>query len=170
MAKLKESLWLNRYMLSLFGVKDLKALSENLKDSRLEGYNEQNRSRLHEELVAKLYASELISAEELRQYDENIYRHTQRMSKNRGEVITWYELQISEDDLALTDFRKVQDWQEIATRLLQGYCEKSYNFARQDFLKDKMETAILTPSHDNFFDEYQHFYILFWCRLRNMLR
>jgi hypothetical protein len=89
MAKLKESLWLNRYMLSLFGVKDLKALSENLKDSRLEGYNEQNRSRLHEELVAKLYASELISAEQLRQYDENIYRHTQTISKNRGEVITW---------------------------------------------------------------------------------
>lgn len=88
MAKLKEALWLNRYMLSLFGVKDLKALSEDLKDSRLEGYDEQNRSRLYEQLVAKMYTSG-ISAEQLRQYDENIYRHTQRISTNRGEVITW---------------------------------------------------------------------------------
>lgn len=88
MAKLKEALWLNRYMLSLFGVKDLKALSEDLKDSRLEGYDEQNRSRLYEQLIAKMYTSG-ISAEQLRQYDENIYRHTQTISTNRGEVITW---------------------------------------------------------------------------------
>lgn len=88
MAKLKEALWLNRYMLSLFGTKDLKTLAEDLKDSRLEGYDEQNRSRLYEQLKNKLYTSG-ISAEQLRIYDENIYRHTQAISTNRGEVITW---------------------------------------------------------------------------------
>lgn len=88
MAKLKEALWLNRYMLSLFGTKDLKTLAEDLKDSRLEGYDEQNRSRLFEQLKNKMYTSG-ISAEQLRIYDENIYRHTQAISTNRGEVITW---------------------------------------------------------------------------------
>ena len=68
---------------------------------------------------------------------------------------TWYRLLISEDELTLRDFRKVGEWQEIATRLLQGYCEKSYNFERSDYLKDKMETAVLTSGHDNFFDEYE---------------
>ena len=91
MAKLKEALWLNRYMLSLFGgeVRDLKALSEHLKDSRLEGYNEQNRSHLHEQLISRLYSSENLTAEQLRVYDENIYRHTKRISDSRSEPITW---------------------------------------------------------------------------------
>jgi hypothetical protein len=42
MAKLSSSLVLNKYILNLFGVTDLEALSLNLKDSSLEGYDENN--------------------------------------------------------------------------------------------------------------------------------
>jgi len=75
--------------------------------------------------------------------------------KGAKQMETWYMLLISEDELVLRDFKKVAEWQEIATRLLKGYCEKSYNFESNDYLKDKMETVVLTSDHDNFFEEYQ---------------
>lgn len=91
MAKLKETLWLHRYILSLFGgeVRDLKVLAADLKDSRLEGYNEQNRSLIYEQLVARLYANDKLTQEQLRTYDENIFRHTQTISAVRSEPIQW---------------------------------------------------------------------------------
>ena len=91
MATLKETLWLHRYILSLFGgeVRDLKALAADLKDSRLEGYNEQNRSYIYEQLVTRLYASDKLTQEQLRAYDENIFRHTQTISAVRSEPIQW---------------------------------------------------------------------------------
>ncbi|MDX2067065.1 MAG: DEAD/DEAH box helicase family protein [Haliscomenobacter sp.] len=91
MAKLKDILWLHRFILSLFGgeVKDFKAFASDLKDSRLEGYNGQNRSLIYEQLVGRLYASDQITVDQLRTYDENIYRHTQTISTLRSEPIQW---------------------------------------------------------------------------------
>jgi len=89
MAKLSSSLVLNKYILNLFGVTDLEALSKDLKDSSLEGYDENNISHLHHALVARLYSNANLPKELLLQYDQNIYSHTQTISEKRNEPIKW---------------------------------------------------------------------------------
>ncbi len=89
MAKLSSSLVLNRYILNLFGVTDLEALSKDLKDSSLEGYDENNVSHFHHALVAKLYSNVYLPKDLLLQYDQNIYSHTKRISGKRHEPIRW---------------------------------------------------------------------------------
>ena len=89
MAKLSSSLVLNKYILFLFGVTDLEALSKDLKDSSLEGYDENNVSRFHHALMAKLYHNDYLTKELLLQYDQNIFSHTQNISDKRHEPIRW---------------------------------------------------------------------------------
>lgn len=89
MAKLSSSLVLNKYILSLFGVTDLEALSRDLKDASLEGYDENNISHFHHALVAKLYSNANLPREQLLKYDQNIFSHTQAISEKRLEPIKW---------------------------------------------------------------------------------
>jgi hypothetical protein len=89
MAKLSSSLVLNKYILNLFGVTDLEALSKDLKDSSLEGYDENNVSRFHHELVVRFYSNANLPKELLAQYDQNIYSHTQAISEKRDKPIKW---------------------------------------------------------------------------------
>ncbi len=89
MAKLSSSLVLNKYILNLFGVTDLEALSLDLKDSSLEGYDENNISYFHHALVARLYSNANLPKELLLQYDQNIFSHTQAISEKRIEPIKW---------------------------------------------------------------------------------
>lgn len=87
--RLSNALLLNKFMLSLFGVASLEALSEHLKDPALEGYDEDNISHFYQAIVARPIANEELTAEQLLKYDNNIYRHTAAISKNRGEQIRW---------------------------------------------------------------------------------
>jgi hypothetical protein len=89
MVKLSSSLVLNKYILNLFGVTDLEALSLNLKDSSLEGYDENNISHFHHALVARFYSNANLPKELLLQYDQNIFSHTQTISEKRNEPIQW---------------------------------------------------------------------------------
>ncbi len=89
MAKLSSSLVLNKYILNLFGVTDLEALSMDLKESSLEGYDENNISHFHHALVARLYSNTNLPATLLLQYDQNIFSHTQAISEKRDEPIKW---------------------------------------------------------------------------------
>lgn len=89
MQKLSSALVLNKYVLSLFGVKDLAALSENLKDSALEGYDENNVSHFYHTLVARMYSNPNLPKELLYQYDQNIYGYTRAISAKRQEPIRW---------------------------------------------------------------------------------
>lgn len=89
MAKLSSSLVLNKYILNLFGVTDLEALSLDLKDSSLEGYDENNISHFHHALVARFYSNANLPKELLLQYDQNIFSHTQTISEKRNEPIKW---------------------------------------------------------------------------------
>lgn len=89
MAKLSSSLVLNKYILNLFGVTDLEALSVDLKDSSLEGYDENNVSHFHHALVARFYSNANLPKELLLQYDQNIFSHTQTISEKRNEPIKW---------------------------------------------------------------------------------
>ncbi len=89
MAKLSSSLVLYKYILSLFGVTDLTALSNNLKDSLLEGYDENNVSHFHHALIAHFYGNANLPKELLLHYDQNIYSHTKEISEKRDATIKW---------------------------------------------------------------------------------
>ncbi len=89
MAKLAASLVLNKYILNLFGVTDLEALSRDLKDSSLEGYDENNVSNFYHSLVARFYSNTNLPKDVLLRYDQNIYSHTQAISEKRTELIKW---------------------------------------------------------------------------------
>jgi hypothetical protein len=89
MAKLSSSLVLYKYILHLFGVTDLEALSRDLKDASLEGYDENNISRIHHALVARLFANSNLPSTLLLQYDQNIFSHTRTISAKRSEPIKW---------------------------------------------------------------------------------
>lgn len=89
MTKLSSALVLNKYILHLFGVKDLEALSENLKDAALEGYDENNVSHFYHTLINRFYSNSNLPKELLYQYDQNIYSHTRTISQHRSEPIKW---------------------------------------------------------------------------------
>ncbi len=84
-----QRLVLNRWFLSLLDVVTFDDLAKDLKDVRLEGYDENNVSRFYHVLVTRLFAHSGISNEQLLRYDENIFAHTQRISEKRDERIAW---------------------------------------------------------------------------------
>lgn len=88
-AKLQEALVLFKYILNLFGCKDLAALSENLKDPALEGTDDEGVSRLFHALKLHLYTEVGIKNEKLLEYDHHIVRFTKEINENRREKITW---------------------------------------------------------------------------------
>ena len=86
---LSNSLVLNRFILNLFGTRSLRELSENLKDPAYEGYTEDGVSIFAEQLKSRLYVGHEITEEMLLEYDHNIFKHTQEISKNRDREIKW---------------------------------------------------------------------------------
>ena len=86
---LTNSLVLNRFILSLFGTTSLADLSEHLKDPANEGYRDDGISFFAERLKAGMYIGNDITEEMLLEYDHNIYKHTQTISKKRGKEIKW---------------------------------------------------------------------------------
>lgn len=87
--RLSQALVLNKYMLSLFGCTSLEGLAVNLKDAALERYDENNVSLFYHEIMNRMYGSPNFTAEQLLQYDQNIYTATQQISEKRSETIKW---------------------------------------------------------------------------------
>ena len=88
-AKLQEALVLFKYILNLFGCKDLAALSGDLKDPALEGVDDEGCSRMFYTLKKYLYTDVGISEQELREYDRHIVKYTKEINERRTEKITW---------------------------------------------------------------------------------
>lgn len=88
-AKLQEALVLFKYILSLFGCKDLAALSGDLKDPILEGVDDEGTSRMFYALKRHLYVDVGISEQELSEYDSHIVKYTKEINEYRTEKITW---------------------------------------------------------------------------------
>ena len=78
-----------KYILSLFGCRDLSALSENLKDPALEGIDDEGTSKIVHALKAHLYIGYEINEAMLLEYDRSIVKHTQAINENRKDKITW---------------------------------------------------------------------------------
>ena len=87
-ARLQEALVLHKYILNLFGCKDLEAMSRDLKDPALEGVDDEGVSRLYYALKQHMYDIH-IPQEKLFEYDQNIVRHTNEINERRPEKIQW---------------------------------------------------------------------------------
>lgn len=87
--KFSQRLVLNQWALGLFEVQTLEQLVGELKDSHLEAYDENNVSLFHRVLTARLFERGELSNEVLLGYDENIYRHTQRLNAHRPQALRW---------------------------------------------------------------------------------
>ena len=88
-AKLQEALVLFKYILSLFGCKDLAAMSNDLKDPVLEGVDEEGTSLICHKLKAHLFLDVGISEQKLLEYDRHIVKYTREINEHRTEKITW---------------------------------------------------------------------------------
>lgn len=84
---------LNQWLLSLFDVKRFEQLAEHLRNEKLEGMDENNVHHFHHALTAQLFNLTKLPTELLLEYDQNIVKHTQRLSERRitrGEApIVW---------------------------------------------------------------------------------
>lgn len=92
--RLEGGLVLHHYLLSRFGVNSLEELAEGLKEAKLEGFEEDNISKLHFALLQKLTPirhreAHLLTDAELLRYDLNIYTHTAALNAGRERPITW---------------------------------------------------------------------------------
>lgn len=82
--KFDQKLVLNQWLLDLFEVPSFDNLAEDLKDPSLEGFDEDNVSRFHHVIVARLFQRQELGKDLLRAYDENIVRHWQAITQNRN--------------------------------------------------------------------------------------
>lgn len=98
MANFHETLVLNKYLLSLFGIDSIgkKIVGKNgvelfteLKYSINEGYTEEGNTIYLQSLLNHQYPTEQLNKDMLREYDDNIVRFTKEISESREELITW---------------------------------------------------------------------------------
>lgn len=87
--KLSQDLVLNRYLLSLFGCADFEGMAQYLKDSHLEGYDENNVTKFHHALKMRLLDTEKLNKDLLFEYDQNIVSYTLAISEYREDVVKW---------------------------------------------------------------------------------
>lgn len=67
---------------------------------------------------------------------------------------SWYEILIPPDRLELSNISQIQEWQELATSLLKLYCERVYNYHKNEYYSDRMTSDVIDASHPNFISEY----------------
>jgi hypothetical protein len=80
--KFNQMLVLNRYIISLFGVENIKELTDDMKDTRLEGVDEEGKSLFFHHLTMRLFDNPDLPNEKLEEYDANIMRHTAALKRD----------------------------------------------------------------------------------------
>ncbi len=87
---IKNNLILFEYLCNLFGVESINDFSDYLKDPALKEYNESNESLYLNEIFNRYpKVIEKIGEDKLREYDHNIYIHTQKINSKRRRQIKW---------------------------------------------------------------------------------
>jgi len=138
MSNLTNALVLNKFLLHLFCVTKLEELAEGLKDSSLEGYDENNVSLFYHHLSSRVFSNPYLSKDTLFQYDQNIYSHTKFISEKRSESIRWKYFQYLSllfTEIYLDRYFSNQD----------GLQEELNYFLQTEFLKDEKSYKLLTP-------------------------
>ena len=67
----------------------------------------------------------------------------------------WYTLFIPKSELDMNSFSQVNTWENLAISLLKKYIEKFYNFHKNKFSSEHIETRILNQNEDNYIYEYE---------------
>jgi hypothetical protein len=67
-------------------------------------------------------------------------------------------LYIPEEQLNLSSYQKVNQWQEIASALLRTYCDRFYKWEKARWESERLEYQELTSTDDNFIKEYRILY------------
>src|ERR1039457_4005431 len=80
-----QRLVLNQWILGLFEADSFIPLTDGLHDTALEGVDENNVSRFHHVIAARLFPRQQLNKDLLLAYDQNIVRHTQTISARRGD-------------------------------------------------------------------------------------
>lgn len=87
---LENSLLLDKYMLSLFGVSSFNELAANLKNPALEGWDEENISFFARTICNYLHERNgTLSVDDILRYDKNIHDYTVRINEERQDKVTW---------------------------------------------------------------------------------
>lgn len=69
---------------------------------------------------------------------------------------TWYRMLVPAQNMAKSDVSNVFLWQEMASELVQKYCDELYNYSKAAFMEPRLELRPLTPEDDNIPDEQEY--------------
>ena len=83
-----DNLVLFLWLVSCFGFDVFQEISRRYNSTDFEGYNEENESKMIHALLGQPRNEKIVSKNNLFDYDANIYRHTQRISKKR-DYLEW---------------------------------------------------------------------------------
>lgn len=75
--------------------------------------------------------------------------------KNIINAKSWYTLFIPNQELEMNSFSQVATWENLVISLLKKYTEKYYNYHKNKFNSEHIETRILSATDDNFIYEYE---------------
>jgi len=75
--------------------------------------------------------------------------------KNIINAKSWYTLFIPNQELEMNTFSQVATWENLVISLLKKYTEKYYNYHKNKFNSEHIETRILNANDDNFIYEYE---------------
>ena len=79
-------------------------------------------------------------------YNLNISKHKIRQLLSDK---TWYRIQVPVQNIEISDISNVFLWQEMASELVQKYCDELYNYSKAAFMEPRLELRPLTPEDNN---------------------
>lgn len=88
-ASFHHQLILNQYMLKLFEAESFEKLADGMQSVEWEGLDEHNVSRFYYFLANRTVERKQLTKDMLMLYDENIIKHTLKISEKRNEPIVW---------------------------------------------------------------------------------
>jgi superfamily II DNA or RNA helicase len=68
---------------------------------------------------------------------------------------SWYEILIPEEQLQFDGFEKVNVWQNLASNLIQKYCDRYYKTCKDEWEAPHREYRDLDPTDPSFISEYK---------------
>lgn len=71
---------------------------------------------------------------------------------------SWYKVYIPAEEMELTHFQKIYQWQEMASALLRTYCDRYYKQEKAKWESEHLEYQELTTDDPNFIKEYRILY------------
>lgn len=69
---------------------------------------------------------------------------------------TWYRMLVPARNMDKSDVANVFLWQEMASELVQKYCDELYNYLKAAFMEPRLELRPLTREDDNIPDEQEY--------------